>query len=179
MTAVPPLPSDDRKAIAQLAAARGSISLSNKVNGYQHQHQRPFFDCCCCCCFCYARPTRATAPARSAPPPPLLLLLLLLLPQYGGIYLIHGLSCCRALRARRYEHEYECEFFWDDASSTTPCERQRTVAAGRRRPVDTIQRRSSALYSSYTSRASVLPAVVVLCTASSMVRGGMEDARCL
>ena len=86
--------------------------------------------------------------------------------------MIHKLSCCRALQARRYEHEYES--FRDDASSTTPSERERTVAADRRRPAGTIQRRSSGLYSGDTSRPSVLPAFVVLCTASSMVRGGME-----
>ena len=83
-----------------------------------------------------------------------------------------------ALQARRYEPEHEYESFRDDASSTAPSGRKRTVAAGGRRAAGTIQRRSSALYSSYTSRSSVLPTVVVLCTASSMLHRGMEGARC-
>ncbi|MEP3793521.1 MAG: hypothetical protein ABJM56_14840 [Gilvibacter sp.] len=63
---------------------------------------------------------------------------------------------------------------------SSPSGRKR-VPKQRRRLAGTIQRRSCALYPSYTSRASVLPAVVVMRTASSMVawwHGGMEDARC-
>ena len=66
------------QAIAQLAAASGSISLSNKNKQHQHEHQPAaatasifaLFVCCCCCCCCCVRPTRATAPARSAPSTP-------------------------------------------------------------------------------------------------------------
>ena len=93
-------------------------------------------------CSCCARPTCTTAPARYAPstpgtrhadrgggPPPLLLQL----PQCDGIEMMHELSCCRALQARRYEHEYEYFFsFRNHISSTTPSVRERTVAAGRR-----------------------------------------------
>ena len=158
--------------------------MRDKHEQHQHQHPLPFFHISIAAAAAAATALGPRTPERRRAP----------LPRrrrhrccccYRSMVefeMAHHLSCCRALQASRYEHEYE--LIRDGASSTTPSGRESTVAAGRvaagrRRPTGTIRRRSSAVYSSYTSRASVLPGVVVLCIASSMVRGGMENARCI